>query len=113
MKLLNQKAYEFGLILVISVLITACVSDPVIVDLSANHPANPRSPEIPYIPPPNPFQYTMPMVENAGDDGSSMTHEDHPPAHQHQMSPRTGHDHMPSQGSEEQNPQHQHKEHSQ
>jgi hypothetical protein len=42
-----------------------------------------------------------------------MTHEKHQPAHQHQMSPNIGHDSMPSQGSEEQNPQHQHKEHSQ
>ncbi|NNL76487.1 MAG: hypothetical protein HKO68_09145 [Desulfobacterales bacterium] len=113
MKLLNQRAYEFGLLLVTSVFLTACASEPVIVDLSANHPANPRSPETAFIPPSNPFQYTIPMVEHEGEGSSSMTHEKHQPAHQHQMSPNMGHESMPSQGSEEQNPEHQHKEHSQ
>ena len=111
MKLLNQRAYEFGLILVTSVLITACVREPVIVDLSAYHPANPRSPETAFIPPPNPFQNNNPRVDQEVENSSSMTHEKHQPAHQHRMSPKIGHDSIPAQGSEEQNPQDPHKEH--
>ena len=111
MKLLNQRAYEFGLILVTSVFITACVSEAVKVSLPANHPANPQSQETAFIPPPNPFQNNIPRVEHEGDGSSSITHEKHQPSHQHQMSPKAGHDFLPAQGSEEQNPEHQHKEH--
>ena len=40
-----------------------------------------------------------------------MTPEKHQPSHQHQMSPQMEHDSTSSQGSEEQNPENQHKEH--
>jgi hypothetical protein len=96
-----------------SFLLFACASEPVRVDLSANHPANPQSQETAFIPPPNPFQNNIPRVEHEGGGSSSMTHEEHQPAHQHQRSPKIGHDSMPSHGFEEQNPKHQHKEHSQ
>jgi hypothetical protein len=96
-----------------SFLLFACVSEPVKVDLPAKHPANPQSQETAFIPPPNPFQNNIPRVEHEEDGSSSMTHEKHQPSHQHQMSPQMGHDSMPAQDSEEQNPQHQHKEHSQ
>ena len=113
MKKSNHRAYGISLILLLSFLIFACASEPVKVDLPANHPANPQSRETAFVPPPNPFQNNVPMGEQEGDSGSSMTHEKHQPAHQHQMSPQRANDSMPSQGSEEQNPQHQHKEHSQ
>ena len=111
MKLFNQRAYEFGLILVTSVFITACVSEAVKVDLPANHPANPQGKETAFIPPPNPFQDNIPRVGHKEDGNSSMTHEKHQPAHEHHMNPQTGHDSMPAQSSEGQNLQHRHKEH--
>ena len=113
MKNLNHRACAIFLILLMSFLLFACVSEPVRVDLPANHPANPQSEETAYIPPSNPFQNNVSMGEHEGDGSSSMTHEKHQPAHEHQMSPQTGHDSMSSQGSEEQNSEHQHKEHSQ
>ena len=111
MKLLKQRAYEFGLIFVISVFTAACVSETVIVDLSANHPANPRSPETALNPPPNPFQNNNPRVEHEVENNPSMNREKNQSAHQHQMNPNIVHDSTSSQGLEKQNPQHQHKEH--
>jgi hypothetical protein len=111
MKNLTHRAYGISLIPLMSFLLFACASEPVKVDLPANHPANPQSQETAFVPPPNPFQNNITRVQHEGDGGSSMTHEKHQPAHQHQMSPNIGHDSMPSQSSEEQNSEHQHKEH--
>ena len=111
MKLLNQSVFEFGVVLVICVSITACVSEPVIVEWPANHPANPRSPETVFIPPPNPFQNSNLRVDHEVQNNASMTHEKNQPEHQHQMSPDTRHYSGPSQDPEEQNPQHRHKGH--
>ena len=113
MKNLTHRAYGISIISIISFLLIACASEPVKVDLPANHPANPHSRETAFIPPPNPFQNNIPRVEHEGDGSSSMTHEKHQPAHEHKMNPQMGHDSMPAQASEEQNPHHQHKEHSQ
>ena len=113
MKNLNLRAYGISLIPIMSFLLFACASEPVKVDLPANHPANPHSQETAFIPPPNPFQNNIPMVEHEAENSSSMTQEKQQTVHQHQMSPAMGHESMPSQGSEEQNPEHQHKEHSQ
>jgi hypothetical protein len=112
----NQSAYGIFSILLLSFFISGCASEPVKVDLPANHPANPQSRETAFIPPPNPFQDNTPMAQHAADSGSSMTHEKHKPAHQHQMSPemdKMGHDSKPSHATEGQNPEHQHKEHNQ
>ena len=111
MKNLTHKAYGISLIPLMSFLLFACASEPVKVDLPANHPANPQSQETAFIPPPNPFQNNIPRVEHEGDGSSSITHEKHQPSHEHQMSHDKGHDSMPSHSSEEQNPEHQHKEH--
>jgi len=111
MKKLNHRAYAISLIPLMSFLLLACASEPVKIDLPANHPANPQSKETAFIPPPNPFQDNIPRVEHEEDGSSSMTHEKHQPAHEHQMNPQTGHDSMPAQSSEGQNLQHQHKEH--
>ena len=116
MKKRKHSAYGIVLILFMSIFIIGCVSEPLKVDLPANHPANPQSRETAFIPPPNPFQDNIPMVEHEADNSSSMTHEKHKPAHQHQMSPvmdKMGHDSKPSHASEVQNPEHQHKEHNQ
>jgi len=111
MKKLKHKAYGISLIPLMCFLLFACASEPVKVDLPANHPGNPQSQETAFVYPPNPFENNIPRVEHEGDGSSSMTHEKHQPAHQHQMSPKIGHDSKSSQGSEEQNLQHQHKEH--
>ena len=113
MKILTHRAYGISIISIISLLLIACASEPVKVDLPANHPANPQSQETAFIPPPNPFQNNIPRVEHEKDSSPSMTHEKHQPTHQHQMSPKMGHDSKSSHGSEEQNPHHQHKEHDQ
>ena len=111
MKNLTHRAYGISLIPLMSFLLFACASEPVKVDLPANHPANPQSQETAFVPPPNPFQNNTKKVQHEGGGSSSMTHEKHRPAHQPQTSPNIGHDSIPSQSSEEQNPQHQHKEH--
>lgn len=116
MKKRQHSIYGIFLIPFMSFLIIGCASEPIKVDLPANHPANPQSPETAFIPPPNPFQNNIPMVKHAAGSGSSMAHEEHKPAHQHQTSPemdKIGHDSKPSQVSEGQNSEHQHKEHSQ
>jgi hypothetical protein len=56
------------------------------------------------------------MANHEAENGPSMTHEKHQPAHQHQMSPemdKMGHDSRPPHASEKQNSEHQHKEHNQ
>ena len=116
MKKRKNSIYGFFLILLIPFFIIGCASEPVQVDLPANHPANPHSQETVFIPPPNPFQNDIPMAKHEAENRSSMTHEKHKPAHQHQMSPeldKMGHDSKPSNPSEKQNPEHQHKEHNQ
>ncbi len=111
MKNLSHRAYGISLIPLMSFLLFACASEPVKVDLPANHPANPQSQETAFIPPPNPFQNNIQRVEHEGDSSSSITHEKHQPSHEHQTSPQMGHDSTSSQSSEKQNPEHQHKEH--
>jgi hypothetical protein len=96
-----------------SFLLFACASEPVEVDLPDNHPANPQSQGTAFIPPPNPFKKNISMVEHEADSSSSMSHEKHQPAHQHQTNPQMRHESKPSQGSQEQNSEHQHEEHSQ
>lgn len=113
MKRLNHRTFGISLILLTSFFIIACASEPVKVDLPANHPANPQAQGTVFIPPPNPFLNDIPMAAHEGDSSSSTAHEKHQPAHQHHMSPNTEDDTRPSQASEEQNPDHQHMEHDQ
>ena len=116
MRKLKRSVFGMFLILLISFLMIGCASEPVKVDLPADHPANPHAPETAFTPPPNPFQNNVPMAVTESDRSSSMTHQKHQPAHQHQMSSemdKTGHDSKPSRASEGQNSEHQHKEHNQ
>jgi hypothetical protein len=116
MKKQKHSIYGFFLILWMPFFIIGCASEPVQVDLPANHPANPHSQETTFIPPPNPFQNDIPMAKPEAENRPSMTHENHQPAHQHQMGPeldKMGHDTKPPDASEKQNSEHQHKEHNQ
>ena len=116
MKNRNHSTYGFLLILLMLFFTIGCASEPVQVDLPANHPANPHSQEAAFIPPPNPFLDNIPMAKHEAHGSSSMTHEKHKPAHPHKMTPemdKMANDSKPSHASEEQNPEHQHKEHNQ
>ena len=114
----KRKPCNFGffLILLMSFFIIGCASEPIKVDLPVNHPANPRSRETAFIPPPNPFQDNFPMTRHDTESNSSMTHEKNKPAHKHQMShemDKMVQDSKPPHASEKQNSEHQHKEHNQ
>ena len=113
MKRLNNRTFGITLLLLTSIFIIACASEPVRVDLPDNHPANPQSQGTAFISPPNPFLNNIPMADHEVESDSSMTHDKHQPAHQHQMSPNIEHDSKPSQASEQPDPEHQHKEHDQ
>ena len=116
MKKRKRSAFGIFLILLMSFFIIACASEPVRVDLPADHPANPHAPETAFAPPPNPFQNNVPVAATEADNSSSVIHQKHQPAHQHQMSSemdKTGHDHPPSHASDGQNSEHQNKEHNQ
>jgi hypothetical protein len=87
-----------------SFFIIACASEPVKVDLPANHPANPQSQGTAFIPPPNPFQGHMQM-ETVG--STPTTQNKQIPAHQHQM----GKESVPTTKSNMEMEDHDHKEH--
>jgi hypothetical protein len=56
MRNLKDRTTGLFLILLVTFFIIGCANDPVKVDLSANHPANPEAQEAEFIPPPNPFK---------------------------------------------------------
>ena len=114
MKNLNYSVAGLFIMLSITFFIIGCASEPVKVDLPVNHPANPKSNETAFTPPPNPFQQHMPLTEHKEASQSSMMNEEQSPAQQHQMThqmPGMGHDSKPEQESEAANPEKQHKEH--
>jgi hypothetical protein len=63
----------------------ACVGDPVKVDLSANHPANPEALEAAFIPPPNPFQEDVRAMKMESTTDSMMKHKTHDESGQKQI----------------------------
>lgn len=75
MKNLNYNVSGLFLILLVAPFIVGCASEPVKVDLPANHPASPGAQEANFIPPPNPFQedVTAMKIEPAPD--SMMKHK--------------------------------------
>ena len=75
MKNLEHKTSGLFLILLVTFFIIGCVSDPVKVDLPANHPANPGAQEVNFIPPPNPFQEDVIAIKNEPTPGSMMKHK--------------------------------------
>lgn len=96
MKKLNYSAFGFFLTLITTFFIISCASEPVRVNMPANHPANPQSEETAFMPPPNPFQNNTPTAEQQAGSSSSMSHD-----------PGSSH------ASEAQDPEHEHKEHHQ
>ncbi|MGD9281530.1 MAG: hypothetical protein PVF60_11595 [Desulfobacterales bacterium] len=113
MKNLNHRTFGIFLALLVTLFMMSCASEPVSVDLPANHPANPQGEESAFNPPPNPFQNNNPAVVHQSESSSSMTHEEHQSAQPHQMNPKMDkmrHGSDSSQASEAQGPEHEHKE---
>ena len=108
MRIQHYRAYEVSLIPLISLFIIACVSEPVKVDLPANHPANPQTQETAFIPPPNPFQGHMQM-ESGG--STPMKQSKQVPTHQHQMTHQISKESMPTTKSDMEMEGHDHQEH--
>ena len=68
----------------IILIMMACASDPVKIDLPQNHPANPEAQETAFIPPPNPFESHVQMPGHESDGTPPMTQKQQVPSHQHQ-----------------------------
>ena len=87
MKKLKYKKFILLSLLLMTLFIIGCASEPVKVDLPANHPSNPKAQEAEFIPPPNPFledvtsmqPETTPdtMMEHKTHEESGMQHMDH------------------------------------
>jgi hypothetical protein len=88
MKRLKSKDLGSIFIGIILLSFVSCVSEPVNIDLSQNHPANPTARETAFIPPPNPFQNHMEMKSGSG---SSMTEKKHTPSHQNEVTHEMDH----------------------
>jgi len=101
------------LTMVVLFFLIGCTGESVKVDLPANHPANPQSPETAFIPPPNPFQESIPMAGQEAGSSSSMTHEAHPSTQQPHMTHQMDQMQNGSRSSQDAEVENQHKEHSQ
>jgi len=108
--LIHKKSGSF-LIMTVAFFLIGCAGEPVKVDLPANHPANPQSPETAFIPLPNPFQESNPTAEQKSGSSSAMTHEQHPSTQQHQMTHQMDQINHDSRSSPEAEVENQHKEH--
>ena len=75
MKNIKYRTSGLYLVLLVAFFIIGCVSDPVKVDLSANHPANPEAQEAEFIPPPNPFQEDVSAMKMESTSESMMKHK--------------------------------------
>ena len=106
----NQKYRISCLFLIISLIFftIGCVSDPVKVDLSANHPANPEALEAAFILPPNPFQEDVSAMKLESATDSLMKHKTHDESGQKHM-----HHNMGTKNSGHGQDDSQHKEHRQ
>ena len=75
---MNNLSYiTFGLLLtlIISFLFMGCVSEPVNINWSANHPANPETQEAEFIVPQNPFEANMAVMKEEPEKDSMMKHK--------------------------------------
>ena len=108
MKNLEHNAFGFFLLLSVTFFIIGCVSEPVKVDLSANHPANPEAQEAEFIRPPNPFQEDVSAMKVESATDSMMKHKTHDESGQNQM-----HHDMGTKKSDHGHDDNQHKEHRQ
>jgi len=107
---------QFVLLLVLLALFS-CISEPVPINLSAYHPANPQAPETTFSPPSNPFQSDgLPAVLESNHE-SKMSHEAHGSSSDgsqkdHQMEPKK-HESGETNPSPPKKTGHQHKENNQ
>lgn len=77
MKNLNYRTSgRFSIVLMIFFII-GCASEPVKVDLPANHPANPQAQEVKFTPPPNPFKEDVAAMKGESAPDSMMKHKTH------------------------------------
>ena len=119
MKKRNDNASGFFLILFLTFFIINCASEPVIVDLPIDHPANPGAQESEFAPPPNLFQEEIADMEERSEGESMMNHQ----MHKEKDQPHSGHgmgmgkeqgsDSEPTMKPDEGEHNHQHKEHRQ
>ena len=75
MRKLAYKTSGLLVILIMTFFIIGCASDPVKVELPANHPANPGAQEAEFIPPPNPFQEDVTAMKGESTPDSMMKHK--------------------------------------
>ena len=108
MKNIKYRTSGLFLILLVTFFIIGCVSDPVKVEFSANHPANPEAQEAEFIPPPNPFQEDVSAMKMESTPESMMKHKTHDESGQKQM-----HHDMGTKKAGHGEDDNQHKEHSQ
>jgi hypothetical protein len=73
MKNLKYRTSGLFLILIMIFFIIGCVSEPVKVDVSANHPANPGAQEAEFRPPPNPFKENVNAMKGGSTPDSDST----------------------------------------
>jgi len=93
-KKLNYRTSGRFLITLTIFFIIGCASEPVKVDLPANHPANPEAQEAEFTPPPNPFQEDITVMKGESTSDSMMkpkTHEESGKQHMdHNMGTKKG-----------------------
>ena len=82
---LNYKTNSFLLMFLITFFIIGCASEPVKVDLSATHPANPEAHEAQFVPPPNPFREDVSAMKMESTTDSTMKHKPHDEKNQKHM----------------------------
>ena len=75
MKNLNYCVSLLFLLLLMAFFIIGCASEPVKVDLPANHPANPEAQEAQFSAPPNPFQEDGTAMKGESTPDSMMKHK--------------------------------------
>lgn len=117
----NKHYCAFGLLLIllISFLVMGCVSEPVKINWSQNHPANPETQEAEFIRPPNPFETDTAVMKEAPEKDAMMNHTMPKKSDMHQMDHSMGTDKKKHSDSEpKMQPEHsqehdQHQEHSQ
>jgi hypothetical protein len=86
MQNLKYRISGLFILLLVTFFIFGCASDPVNVDLSANHPANPEAQEAEFIPPPNPFKQDVTAMKAESTPDSMMmdkTHDEKNQKHMH------------------------------
>ncbi|MDX1706956.1 MAG: hypothetical protein R3274_00045 [Desulfobacterales bacterium] len=119
MKNILYCAIGLMLILLISLLIMGCASEPVKINWSQNHPANPETQEAKFIRPNNPFETDMAAIKEAPDKDAMMDHKMPKESDMHQMENSMGTDNKkhfdskPKMQPEHSQKHDQHQEHSQ